>query len=427
MAWDPALERLNARFFQTLFGRDCMIGMDRDAAGEPMMPDYMCPEAFLHLMKGVEQVKVVEGDKPMWKDAAPMWLRHPDRRRFWGVEFNPGKKGHGTMYNLWRGFAVEPKKGAYPHMRAHIEEVVCNGDARLIQYVHGWLARAVQYPGEPAETALVLRGAKGTGKGTFATAIGSLFGPHYLPVSNKIHLVGRFNDHLRDKVVLFVDEGFWAGDVQHEGILKQLITEPELPYEAKYQGVKRGPNVLHVIIASNEQWVVPVSGMERRFCVLDLSDKHIQDTLYFNTLRAAWENGEAQALLYDLLNYDLTSFSHRNPPSTAGLHAQLVHSLRGFEAWWYGRLCAGNLRSGQAGWGRIALSELYALYKTEDNRRPASREVFEMELERAAPGLARDARKFSNSLGQAFVTLPSLDACRKAWEQTHGPEEKWHE
>ena len=38
------------------------------------------------------------------------WLRHKDRRQYEGIEFAPngGRSGH---YNLWRGFAVEPREG----------------------------------------------------------------------------------------------------------------------------------------------------------------------------------------------------------------------------------------------------------------------------------------------------------------------------
>lgn len=65
---------------------------------------------------------------------------------------------------------------------------------------------------EQGEVAVVLRGGKGVGKSFVAEHFGRLFGRHYLKVSQPGHLVGNFNSHLRDVVVLFADEAFYAGD-----------------------------------------------------------------------------------------------------------------------------------------------------------------------------------------------------------------------
>ena len=71
-------------------------------------------------------------------------------------------------------------------------------------------------------------------------------------------------------MALFADEAFFAGDKQHDGVLKGLITEPTLPIEGKFQNVVEVLNVLHVMIASNSDWIVPASQDERRYCVLDV-------------------------------------------------------------------------------------------------------------------------------------------------------------
>jgi hypothetical protein len=60
-----------------------------------------------------------------------------------------------------------------------------------------------------------------------------LFGQHGLRIQSREHLTGRFNPHLRDCCLLFADEAYWPGDKTAEGILKGLITEPDIPIEAK--------------------------------------------------------------------------------------------------------------------------------------------------------------------------------------------------
>ena len=107
------------------------------------------------------------------------------------------------------------------------------GDEKVLTYLLCWMARAVQKPNTPGEVAIVLRGGKGTGKTVFADVFGRLFGRHYSAVADAKYIVGNFNAHLRDCVVLFGDEAFWAGDRKHESVLKALITGRTLVIESK--------------------------------------------------------------------------------------------------------------------------------------------------------------------------------------------------
>jgi hypothetical protein len=67
----------------------------------------------------------------------------------------------------------------------------------VLEYLLGWMARAVQMPNTPGEVAVVMRGAKGTGKTIFADVFGALFGRHYWAVADAKYIVGNFNAHLR--------------------------------------------------------------------------------------------------------------------------------------------------------------------------------------------------------------------------------------
>jgi hypothetical protein len=157
---------------------------------------------------------------------------------------------------------------------------ICNGNATHFAYLMGWCARLVQHPELQGEVAVVLRGLKDTGKGVFVNALLHLIRNHGLAVSNSLHLVGRFNEHLKDCVLLSADEAFFAGDKQGEGTLKALITERVLFIEGKFKVPQQYRNRLHVIMASNSEWVVPASDDERRYFVLDVSDARAQDHAY---------------------------------------------------------------------------------------------------------------------------------------------------
>ena len=112
-------------------------------------------------------------------------------------------------YNLWRGFAVEPQEGDWHLMRSHIQKVLCKDDPIAFEWFLSWMASCVQFPDRRAEVAIVLRGGQGTGKGIFVNSLGSIFGRHYLQISQSRHLTGNFNAHLAECIVLFVDEAFW--------------------------------------------------------------------------------------------------------------------------------------------------------------------------------------------------------------------------
>jgi len=115
-----------------------------------------------------------------WLANADVWLNNPQRRTYkGGLRFLPGvHDGQSDVYNLWTGWGVDPQSGDWSKMKAHIKDILCSGIPEYFEYVMNWLARAVQKPSEAGEVSLVLRGARGAGKGVFARAIGALFGAH---------------------------------------------------------------------------------------------------------------------------------------------------------------------------------------------------------------------------------------------------------
>jgi hypothetical protein len=220
-------------------------------------------------------------------------------------------------------------------MEGHIRRVICGGDetGQAAEYLLNFIARMFQEPNRPGEVAIVLRGARGAGKGMLLNWLWRAWGQHAVHISSARHLVGNFNAHLRDCVMLFADEAF-AGDRSHEGVLKALITEPSLPIEGKYQNLVEVMNMLHIFISSNADRVVPAAIDERRFCVLDVADNRIGDRAYFAALTTQMESGGLAALIHDMLHRDLASFEVRDVPATAALKIQKTLSLSSLERWW---------------------------------------------------------------------------------------------
>ena len=351
---------------------------------------------------------------PEMKPLGAWWLGHPHRRQYNHITFAPGQEVDGA-YNLWKGFAVTAWPGdKHLGFLEHVRHNVCQGNEEHYAYLLGWMARAVQCPGQQGEVAVVLRGGKGVGKSFVAEHFGRLFGRHYLKVSQPGHLVGNFNSHLRDVVVLFADEAFYAGDKKHASVLKDLITSDTLTVEAKGVDVEQSPNFVHLIMASNDEHVVPATGDERRFFVVDVGTEQQQNSDYFKAIAADLADGGYENLLHALLTHDLADFEVRTVPQTEALRDQKTETVSGFE-----RLVFEMLKRGELPFVTRWLNVQFA-----ENRRPflgtarlqqwaeerLRREVTDKRIGDLMSALGCRSDRKNNERGWSFPPLPEARA-----------------
>jgi hypothetical protein len=289
----------------------------------------------------------------------------------------------------------------------------------------------VQHPAQPGHTAIVMRGRPGTGKSFFAHHFGKLFGRHYLPVTNAKHLTGQFNSHLRDAIVVFGDEAFYAGNREHESTLKTLITESTLMVEAKGVDAEAAPNFVHLILASNSDWVVPIGPGDRRYFVVDVSEKYMQDREHFGAIVHDLEHGGYEALLHYLLHFDLTGYNVEKIPMSLARQTQLNSTILPHESWWFN--CLEHGRIGGEPWGNgemlIFNDELWADYIEfcqQLVQKPLSPTRLGIAINRLLPGdypmKSRARRDGELSLQRRF---PSIDRARAEWSRVMGVDVDW--
>jgi hypothetical protein len=395
--------------------------------------DYLQTFTFEDLKKAYLNDRVEVGTdkdgKPTYKTKGEAWLKHEGRKQYLGgAVFAPGKLLPADTYNLWQGFDVEPVQGDWSRMKHLILWVICNGNKLLFQFVVFWMARAVQEPGTQGEVAIVLQGGRGTGKGTFANWFGRLFGQHYMYLTNAKHLTGNFNAHLRDAVVVFADEAFFAGDKSHASVLKGLITDPFITIEAKYKNAVMAQNVVHLLMASNDDWIVPAGEDERRFCVIDVSSCRQQNHAYFQPIHNQMENGGLAAMLYDLQQLDLTGFNVRAVPTTEALIDQKIRSLSGPEAWLYDCLQRGEIRCHYWNTGGLELpkTSAYDDYKDrhKDFRDYAPKEIssWAKSVRNIMRGAVSETRPEVNGARVRSFVFPPLAQCRDVFLSHLGQE-----
>jgi hypothetical protein len=420
-AADPEIAKLNEIYALVIVGdRAVVLEEYTDAEGRDAF--RLLPKSAFETWFENRIIKVGDKHVPLAKH----WLRNQRRRQYSNIVFAPGRDVPGA-YNLWRGFAVEPRPGDCSKFLAHLRDNVCCGNEELFRWVVGWFADIVQNPAKKCGTSLALRGKQGVGKTKVGEVMGSILGKHYTIVADPRYITGRFNSHLVDCLLLHADEGFWAGDHAAEGKLKDLITGHEHLIEFKGKEPFRVLNFLRMFVTGNPDWIVPAGMRERRFAVLDVGEDHIQEGLYFAAIDAEMDAGGREALLFHLLNFDLETVDLRTIPRTAALIEQQVSSATPEQQWWLDTLQRGELPWGCYGDGECPAGRLVDRYVEHAKQRGVPRRSCEtklgMFLRKAVPNLRRNPDGLCRSpvspkedVGTVY-TFPDLGECRAAFAQ----------
>jgi hypothetical protein len=445
---DKLIDEFNAKYFVVNEGGNVVIYEPRD---DPLLKRTV----FRRI--SFEDFNKLYLNRRIWRkggstSAATIWLRHRRRRQFiGGIVFDPaGQVNDPDVYNLWQGFAVQPLPGSWTKLREHARLIVCGGQQKLFDYLLDLLADMIQHPEKQGEVAAVMRGPEGCGKGILVRALLRLLGQHGLHIASAHHLIGNFNAHMRDCILLYVDEALFAGDKRHIAAFKAYVTEPTIPIEGKHQNIVVVPNLLHIILTSNEDWVIPADLRSRRWFMLDVLPDKIGDFGYFQAIYNELNNGGYEAMLYELLHRDLSKANLRAIPVTEALIEQRKRSLDTTTEWWFDCLHRGFVHQSKFGlavfdeWHSWMATELlygsYLAYcQRHHERRPLIRELFGRWLCEVG---ARVARKRNQIVGEVMTqysgpevkraprrtygyTLGGLKAARGAFKEFSGLDIDW--
>lgn len=407
-----------------------IITEDKDCDGRPFLR-FSSPETIRNLYPQKVQVGTSPRGAPVMKPLGNVWLESPNRRFYNGIELAPNGKATPGYYNMWRDFAVTPKKGDWNLFQQHIYEVICSRRDDILEYVISWMAKAVQKPGQQANTAIALRGGQGTGKGAFVRGFGALFGVHFIHLDSTRHLTGNFNAHLHNAIMVFADEAAWPGDKAGLGALKRLITEPTLSIERKGMDIFTVPNMIHLMLASNEDWSVPAAIDERRFVVLDVDKSRQQDTQYFAAIEdELYARGGLSAMLYDLMDFNI-KIDLRQIPKTEALFAQKQITNSAQRRWWYQILYDGDFWTnevpGSPGKYRIDRTKMYDNYVQTLDRAGHRVKSIQTELGQFLKKVMPDpypqtfrARGSDGNWEPREWIFPSLKVCRDFYDNEYG-------
>jgi len=341
------LQAMNATYSAVLLGgKFRIIKETMDYSANRNMIDFLEISSFYHYLANNKVPVIVGDEKVKMLPISQVWEKWEGRKTYDNVAFSPGNNLPKSVYNLFRGFPVEPVAGDWSLLKGHILDNLCDGDNHIYDYVLAWMARIIQDPGgKKPGVAIVLKGGKGVGKGIFANAFGRLFGDAFLPIATPKGFTGQFNMHLSKCLFVFLDEAVWGGDKEVEGQLKALITEPTMLFQPKGIDSIAMENHMNILMASNNDWVIPASIDERRFLVLKVNNKKQQDSKYFGAIDHQMESGGYEAMMRELLEHDYSQVDLRKAPHTEGLVEQVDETLDPTLSFWKSVISRGFLLS----------------------------------------------------------------------------------
>jgi hypothetical protein len=266
--------------------------------------------------------------------------------------------------------------------------------------------------------ALVLIGLKGQGKGTFARVLEIIYGNHALQISNQRHIVGNFNAHLENLILMISDEAYWAGHKADAGTLQRMITEPTLAIEAKGCDVRNVKNYVHLLMLAEPGWSVPAGQNERRYAVYEVSED-IRDKTYFDALYQQINGDGPAAMLYDLQQMNLGDWHPRQIYRTDALRYQQELSLSPLDEWMLGLLEDGKLPGTLPARHRTA-NPTTLLYNAQ-NKILKLHDLGKMKL---SDYLRRQWQCTPQGGGQRGYNFPPLTEMRTIWDKRFG-QRKW--
>lgn|GEM_PF-1311625 len=354
---DSAFKSMNEEYAVSWAGADVVVLREHvDPISKRNTVSFVEPRA-MKLMLANKFIFIAGKTRPLFD----YWLSNPQRREFRQIVFEPNTPTPGD-FNLWRGWAVEPDPRGEEGCKLflfHLKDILCDGNEAHYQWALAWMAQAVQEPGKRPGTTIVLKSGEGAGKGIEIEYFGRLWGQHFLHLADQQRLTGRFNDHLKDALLVYGDEVFFGGDRQAANILKSIITDETLAIEPKFKSVLQVRNHIRLVLATNEEWAIPTGLDARRFFMPKVSDKRRDDSAYFQALADEMNTGGPGALLHYLQHLEIKDINLRNPPKTETLLEQKHMSLNPAQRFWFERLIEGEPMENQfdrEGWETYQLN-----------------------------------------------------------------------
>lgn len=199
-----------------------------------------------------------------------------------------------------------------------IKEGISNNDPVVYDYIIKWIANMVQNPGTKNEVGLVLLGEPGTGKTVFTDTLCELFSGYSETITDIAELTGNYTSVVENNMLLVANELSSAKDefIKDMNSLKAIITDRSKRGREIYGKFHNMKNVANLIFCSNFTRPIIIDDTDRRYCIMDVSNKFKRNFDFFRKLCKNRTSTFYDNLITYFSNIDLSDFNPRNFPET---------------------------------------------------------------------------------------------------------------
>lgn len=281
--------------------------------------DWVVPEQLRTYFSHID----IPGDDGRPKNIVNAFLDWDRAPRYADVLFNPARVGHyDGHYNLWQGFQVEPEAGDDDALWWDILAAACGYNEDYLDYVSKWFADIFQNPARKPGTAIGIVGKQGIGKSALVETVGALlsnlldehadgtitgaYGDFTLD-----ELLADFNEHITNKLLIYLDEATWGGSHANAQRMKKVITKTYETINPKFLGRITLPCYRREVFSSNNDFYYRPDKDDRRLLPLEFDTSQINDMTvdFWREFYDKRSNGKMLAnLLFNLQQIDLTGW-----------------------------------------------------------------------------------------------------------------------
>ena len=223
-----------------------------------------------------------------------------------------------STFNGWKWQKLTTvNKDIIKQWKEYVLRVICSDNKDLAERIHQWIAYPLQNPGKRNGVALFIHGLEGCGKTVFTDVVGELYKGYALPnINNPDVILGRFNDSRENQVLIVLNEAKQQDSVTNKidmDAIKSPITDRTFQLESKGMKPRQVINTNNFIIATNHQNALRLTSDDRRFQVIEVSDKYINNT---SIMEPFWDTNWNDELFNSLFTYYMTMDLSKYKPST---------------------------------------------------------------------------------------------------------------
>lgn len=311
--------------------------------------------------------------KPKPVPLGQAWIQHHLRREATCILMAPNQPEDlpDGAINSWLGFDVEPTPGDIkPFIKLFKRQIPNKQDRKYVLY---WMANLFQNPAGRAFTSIVMWSrVQGTGKNLMWECIGNLFNDrHYTLVSQEV-FDDSFTEWKANRVFVICDEVSSTEKRTTADRIKGWITSSSNAINTKNEPKFTQPNLIKYVFLSNHPDAVFLDDNDRRFFVVEVSQGRLPEQNAQEFVR--WRDGGGrEALLYFLLNLDISNFNPMAPAPMSSAKQEMIEDNKSdFERWFENILNNINQTIGRE---ICSAEEISSQYKTTMGSNCSSRTV----------------------------------------------------